>query len=198
VAHLLERSPATVRVQLHRGLEQLRASLPRSLALAALGALGWYGAESHALRGLAAIKTALLTEASLAPLPLSFVGWIGVQVMGQKFLLGGLAVAALTSLLVVRAFQSPLGFHGEPAGDGERGATVLNEGRVAHTPDVELELTPAPTPDRIAAHEARPIGAALDGIVVDALTGTPVAGATVELHAPLRGTSMQLHGRARR
>lgn len=192
VAHLLDRSPATVRVQLHRGLEQLRNLLPRSLALAALGALGARAADLAAPRGLAAIKSALLVEANLATAPLSVVSWIGVQVMGQKTLAGGLALAVLGSLLIVRALDVPRELEAEPSA-----------GQVSHGLDLDEELearatsvvapSPEPTVDRVAALASPAVTTAtLTGVVVDALTGAPVAGATVATHAPLRGTLMKL------
>lgn len=60
VARTLARSPGTVRVQLARGLERLRAKLPREYA--AFGLLG-------ATRGLASVRTALLRELGLASAP---------------------------------------------------------------------------------------------------------------------------------
>jgi RNA polymerase sigma-70 factor (ECF subfamily) len=193
VAHLLERSPATVRVQLHRGLEQLRNLLPRSLALAALGALGERGAESAAPRGLAAIKSALLADASLAPAPLSLVSWIGVQVMGQKSLAAGLTLVVLASLLIVRALDVPQELEAEPSTRESPQSLARHELLVSHGPIEVLEASPEPILERVAASESpAPSAASLTGVVVDALTGAPVAGATVATHPPLRGTLMAL------
>jgi RNA polymerase sigma-70 factor (ECF subfamily) len=193
VAHLLERSPATVRVQLHRGLEQLRNLLPRSLALAALGALGVRGAEWAAPRGLAVIKSALLADASLAPAPLSLVSWIGVQVMGQKSLVAGLALVVLASLLIVRALDVPRELEAEPSTREGSQSVAPNELLDAGATSVVLEASPEGIIDRVAASESSaPTVAALTGVVVDALTGEPIAGAIVATHAPLRGTLMSL------
>lgn len=60
IADALARAPGTVRVQLARGLERLRAKLPREYA--AFGLLG-------ATRGLASVRTALLRELGLASAP---------------------------------------------------------------------------------------------------------------------------------
>ena len=60
IAHVLQRDAGTVRVQLHRGLEKLRASLPASL-------VGGLGLAWLAPRGLAAVRGEVVAAASARP-----------------------------------------------------------------------------------------------------------------------------------
>ena len=62
IARDLDRSPGTVRVQIHRALELLRQSLPAGLVAGGIMAI--------APRGLAAVRAEVLRSASLAARPL--------------------------------------------------------------------------------------------------------------------------------
>src|SRR5688572_16753621 len=76
IAHVLERDPGTVRVQLHRGLEKLRAALPA--ALASLAVVAW-----TAPRGLAALRAQVLEQAATAAaVPSSLV--VGGALVSKK------------------------------------------------------------------------------------------------------------------
>lgn len=92
IAHALGRPPATVRSQLARGLELLRQALPASLVGGLLPGMGSRGIESA---GLAAIKVAVLRQASVAA-----AAWTGIAiggVMTAKKIVLSAAVAALAA-----------------------------------------------------------------------------------------------------
>lgn len=130
----------------------------------------------------------LLVGASLAPAPLSLVSWIGVHVMGKKSLAGGLALVVLASSSIVRDLDVPRDLAGEPCARESSRASPWAKALDARTTRVVLEASPEPTVDRVVARESpAATDAALAGVVVDALTGAPIAVATVAIHAPLRG-----------
>ncbi|MBP8299370.1 MAG: RNA polymerase sigma factor, partial [Planctomycetes bacterium] len=56
IALLLQRSPGTVRAQIHRGIEQARRAVPQGLALGLIVGLATAG------RGLAAVRSVVLAE----------------------------------------------------------------------------------------------------------------------------------------
>lgn len=172
IAHLLGRDPGTVRVQLHRARELLRAMLPASLAGAvALGVTP--------TRGLAAVRSAVMSEAAGAAVPATTLLLTGAWIVKPKIALalGGLAaVIALTfTLRPTPEVELP-----EPLEEGVPGALAGPRGEA----DV-LERTGERAP-RVAASPAAGPARHLRGVVVDADTDRPVLGATVRLFDPRR------------
>lgn len=174
IAHVLERDPGTVRVQLHRGLEQLRALLPAALATSlALGLL--------APRGLAAVKAAVLDGAAAAAAGGTSSLILGSLLMSKKILLG-VALAALVALLwwpaPSRAARSA------PDGPERMGQPLAALGVVPPDAIVPAPVEPSRTlPQRESATPSA-AGAVLRGRVVDAESGAPIAGASLRFFAP--------------
>lgn len=101
IARDLGRAPGTVRMQLHRGLEQLRKSLPASFAAgAALSAL--------APRGLSAVREAVLAHAA----SVGVAAGVGVPIAAKTAtfalgkLLGAVALGVAVALAVVLTWTS--------------------------------------------------------------------------------------------
>ncbi|HUR29159.1 MAG TPA: sigma-70 family RNA polymerase sigma factor, partial [Planctomycetota bacterium] len=104
IAHDLNRAPGTVRMQMHRGLDLLRRSLPTGFS--ALGGVGFGGA-----RGLDAIRADVLAEAAVrhpsaplaptgappAPAPLFSIS-LGGAFASLPWLLGAALFAALAGV----------------------------------------------------------------------------------------------------
>ena len=186
IALVLQRSPGTVRAQLHRGLEQLRRLLPAGLAtLLAVGAF--------AGRGLAAVKQAVLAASHthvVAASAATTSGFIAGMLMGKKLVVG---VGAVFVMLAWFAWTAAW-----PDGtDAERLAVVA-----ASPPDVTSGAlaTAAPTSTVMSPAsertDATPSAAGtpwpLRGKVVDGATGSPIAGATVSLTGPRRLTLLEV------
>ncbi len=91
IAHVLERSPGAVRVQLHRAQQQLRGRLPPSL-------VGAFLVAAAAPRGLAAVRGEIIAKAlSVAPAvsaTATTATLLGGLVMGKK-----IAVAVVAGIL---------------------------------------------------------------------------------------------------
>lgn len=186
IALVLQRSPGTVRAQLHRGLEQLRRLLPASLATSlAVGAF--------AGRGLAAVKQAVLAASHthvVAASAATTSGFVAGMLMGKKLVVG---LGAALALLAWFAWAAPWpdGIEAEPK------AVVP-----ANTPDVPPSAmataapTPTVTPPATERTDATPSNAhtpwPLRGEVVDGATGAPIAGATVSLTGPRRLTLLEV------
>lgn len=184
IAHLLERSPATVRVQLHRAHEQLKRSLPTSLVSALAFGLG------HA-RGLGELRVSLMQEAATVAVAPSMSATLGAWIVSQKLIV---ASACALILVVTSAWQL-----NRPETAAEEPADLV----VDQEPVQELAfvaksgLRPSvadPTDERVAL-EARSAPNAsknrLRGRVLDASTGKPIVGASLELHAPRKSTRQQ-------
>src|SRR5690606_9497717 len=105
IARVLERSPDTVRSQLHRGFELLRRSLPRGLAPAVLFAVG------ASAQGLADVRAAVLGHAAgLVPGPAvssgvapsgvapGVIGWTGAAIVQKKLVAVAVAVVVLAAI----------------------------------------------------------------------------------------------------
>lgn len=127
IAHALGRPPGTVRSQLARGTELLRRTLPAGLAVAALAFL------SPPVRGLAAVREAVLAEAGLA------VGaGVGVSLVAGGLLVKKLIVAASVAIVLAGAWW--LAMDTRPAGPG----------RVQPASPLAAELrAPEPEPARV-------------------------------------------------
>ena len=178
IAHVLESSPGTVRVQLHRAHEKLRRLLPASMVSAL--------AFAHP-RGLEAVKFVVLEEANLAGAALTSTSWIGAWIMGQKI---ALTAAGAIALLVAAAWFAST--HG-PA-ETEPEVSVIDRSDGPETDGLPVEDEPLAAGSRVVPDPARVElgeGAAaasneieLSGSVFDAETAEPIAGARVQLFAP--------------
>lgn len=180
IAHLLERSPGTVRVQLHRAHEKLRRSVPPSL----VGALAL---DLGAFRGLEEIKAGLLQKGAAVALAPSVPTVLGAWIVSQPLLALSACLAAALALSFWKTDDAERDALGD---DGANGLVVEVPSEGTQPP---LFVTPAqdelPT-ERVEA--AVPAGPTLDhelaGQVLDAETGEPIEGARVELHAPRETT----------
>lgn len=188
VARVLGRTPGSVRVQLHRGLEQLRQRLPRGLNLSAMAPM-WISMRPE--RGLAAIRESVLARGVLTKSTLVSTGTLGALAMGKKSLAA--AAIALAAILTALGPWTWSRFGAEPA-----------------TPDsgdihgIELTSTSEdPNPKGMAAAQRTPIeshgtgiatqpGSRLTGRVLDGLTWKPIAGARIEAFPTRRTTLRQL------
>lgn len=159
IAHALGRAPATVRKQLERGLEQLRAVLPASVG-AALALLLVSG------RGLAALRDSVLVAAttqSAAALTATGAA-LGAKVLGG-ITLGGITVKKITLLAAVTLVATVVfvwRWQGVPAlpaggpddapfvpltasaGPGDASVTTLDS-----APPPPAVRAPTPTPDML-------------------------------------------------
>lgn len=179
IAHVLDRSPGAVRVQLHRAREMLRKSLPAGMA----GALFVLAVPS---RGLEAVRAHVLAHATgLAPGAMVGAGLVGGGLVVKKLVVAVvILLAGIAALLVMRR---------DPATpDAPR--VVANKPLKLSEPAVEVPIaTPgsaaiderragAPGADPAAVTEQRET---LRGLVLDAETDQPVAGAKIALYAPI-------------
>ena len=182
IAHLLERSPSTVRVQLHRGLEKLRGQLPPSLATAAIGTA--LLSATHT-RGLAAVKSVVLQGAGQVATPIGIGTLFGVHLMSQKslvILLGAVATAVLSMVLLPLAANEERSVQqvGTTAGTRQLEDQVPNEGKSAALVDVHEE----PLSRESTSASAPNLPMSVQGTVVEAETGALLEGAAIDLHAP--------------
>lgn len=189
IALLLQRSPGTVRAQIHRGIERMRRTLP--------GTLGAMVADASAAgRGLAAVKHVVLEAgAKLAPAAGGVVTIAGVAtgvLMGKK---GTLFAGAALALAIGTApwwlgddrpaAPAAIDTASSPAASEQRG-TVRGDPREAPSP---------PTPD---AARSAPGAIGFDPAwqlrtrVIDGPTKQPIAGALVELFGPRAMTLREL------
>ncbi len=181
IAHLLERSPGTVRVQLHRAHDKLRRSVPPSL----VGALAL---DLGAFRGLEEIKAGLLQKGAAVALAPSVPFVLGAWIVSQPLLA---LSACLAAALALSFLKSNAGERDALPGDGA-GVLVVEAPSDGPGPPLSAATAQdeAPT-DRVEV--VVPTNAALDhqlaGQVLDALTGDPIEGARVELHAPRETTA---------
>lgn len=181
IAHVLERDPGTVRVQLHRGLEKLRATLPERL-VSALFCL------PLAPRGLDLVREVVVQRAATVA-----AGGGGALVVGglvgKKVLVAAGVGLALVALWWLQRSQS----------ENER---VLELARQAELALPRTQLAPAARPEQSVARAsstpsaarepAAPGTAVLRGRVVDAETQEPLVGAELRFFAPRRGTALEL------
>lgn len=187
IALLLGRSPGAVRVQIHRGLEQVRRRMP----VGALAAFGFEGAG----RGLAAVKSVVLSHALASKAAAAATGGValltGGVIMSKKTL--ALAALLLTGLAAVIGLAT---IGGEPAARGDATPTVVaavQANAEATKPAATQTAAPLTAPERtVAAYDAGPDAWHLRARVVDAATKAPIAGAAVELFAPRSITLLEL------
>jgi RNA polymerase sigma-70 factor (ECF subfamily) len=99
IAHALGRSPGAVRVQLHRGREMLRKSLPAGIVAGAL-------LVSGSARGMTAIKAAVLLHAAASVAPSAMLAAGGTLVL-KKIVLVAAGIVVLTGGVVLVASVGP-------------------------------------------------------------------------------------------
>ncbi len=175
VAHVVERSPGTVRVQLHRALEKLRPLLPASLATALVLC-------AVSPRGLSAVKSAVLREAAATGAVMSSSTIIGGWIVSQKIVGAAVAGVAFLALGIWR-------FGSFGSTEIESVIAEAREQGSLQVPDrVQRDATQVEEPqssERVAAEEP-PNHSWVRGIVLDAESRQPIAGATLRLFAPER------------
>jgi RNA polymerase sigma-70 factor (ECF subfamily) len=188
VAHALGLSPGAARTRLSRGMEKLRRLLPPSLAVPGIA----FGAESAA-RGLAAVRAVVLERAgAVAATAGASTLTFGGILMVKKLLIAGGALVALAAVLLWNALD-----HGSTR-DGDasasRVATIAARmpeagGRSVARDDASLHgfVDAAERVEITAVSRTPPADlVALNGNVVDAASGEPIAGAEVLLVAARR------------
>jgi RNA polymerase sigma factor (sigma-70 family) len=177
IAHALGRSPGTVRVQLHRGLKQLRGMLPAGLIASVLLALS-------PSQGLAAVRASVVRAAAAT-----------TPVAGSSVAIGGLIMVKKLGLVAAAIAVVALGVFLARRTDGETSPLAAPvpgvPGAIATSPDRMIRpMNPFggdPTgDDRIAALSP---GAAAEvqitGRVEDGRTNEPIVGARVAYFPPL-------------
>jgi len=171
IAHVLEREPGTVRVQLHRGLERLRKVLPSALASSLVLALA-------APRGLAALREQVVQAAQLATPVAAGSLVVGGLVMSKFVVAAALAAVALISWLIV----GRAGEVAEPTASEERTSTPLHVVETPAQPSTGAEQQRATADARAAvADAAAQVSAYVE--VVDALSSAPLSSARVSRFA---------------
>jgi RNA polymerase sigma-70 factor (ECF subfamily) len=171
IAHVLEREPGTVRVQLHRGLERLRKLLPSALVSSLVLALA-------APRGLAALREQVVQAAQLTSPVAAGSLVVGGLLMSKFVVAAALAAVALVSwLLIGRA-----GDAAAPTASETRASTPLQVVDTPALPGGAAEQSRESSAARAAvADAAAQVGAYAE--VVDALTFAPLSGARVSRFA---------------
>ncbi len=189
IAHVLKRSPSTVRVQIHRGLELLRKALPAGVAGVLVTGLA-------ASRGLAAIRSAVLSEAhalSSASLALFTLGGVLVT---QKIISVAVAVIILVGLVLVMNLDLWPSASIAPEArsvvtDVKRGVSDENSKLVApsamETAETRRPLAVGSSPIALAT--------SLRILVIDGPSKEPIEAATVALHGPTKLTLDELKRR---
>jgi RNA polymerase sigma-70 factor (ECF subfamily) len=187
IAEALELSPGTVRMRLHRGLETLRKLLPASLAALLASALPARGLDivKHELLAAAATKVAAATAAGGVA--------AGAAAVGSAALVGGtLAMKKLVALLLLVGVAGAMWWiSGLPPIDAPAQAPpvapssptpIAAQAPHGNAPAVDAgrEAVVA-TATSVAAPADEPTPTQLWGIVVDAATRAPIAGADVQL-----------------
>lgn len=192
IAARLGRSPGTVRMQQSRGLDLLRRTLPKGLALglALEGTLG---------RGLAAIRAEVMAQAAHTQAATLAAGAVsplalGTMTLSQKFLAGAAGVVLLTGLIA----WATLGGADAPRANAlaRAGAWAPGAAELSALDDPRLDATPTLTPagptvrvDATADSAVSGARSAAEGGLATATgrvveeDGTPVVGIAVELIA---------------
>lgn len=152
IARELGRSPGTVRVQLHRGLELLRKSLPAGLVAGALGAL--------APRGLAAVRADVERRAALHAGPLATAGVASTAVTAFA---GGLAMKHVL-FLATAVLLAALLWLAWPGHSDAQSDLAARPPQASHAEPVEESTLPASSAgselrSAITTAEAAPVSA---------------------------------------
>ncbi|MEM9380148.1 MAG: sigma-70 family RNA polymerase sigma factor [Planctomycetota bacterium] len=183
IAHLLDRSPSTIAVQLHRGLRELRRLLPASFAVSLASAMRGTGALGlEGVRSLVLDRGAAQVAASSSPVFLGGPTLVSVKTVAAT----GACVLVALSLLAVMNGSSRSGRTDGPSEVTREGPIALAESRA---PAVEPSPARFERTERTATSEtAAPDADFYSGVVIDGASGERIAGARVEIFAPTRLT----------
>lgn len=186
IARALGRSPGTVRVQLHRALEQLRQRLPRGAALASWVAPSLVGEIG---RGLLAVRVEVVAAAKVAAVAATAVGGasIGSLLVISKKVIG----VALVLSIGAGAYWLQRGPDPVVAPDDGRASAAKPDDDGAGASPLTLPLAERTADERVApmpAVQPADVVATLVGDVVDGERFEPLAGASIEFFAPLQMT----------
>lgn len=179
IAHALGRPPATVRKQLERGLQQLRAALPASIALLLAGLLATG-------RGLASVRTAVMTARRLPVAASTLVTAGGVLVM-NKMLLAVVGLVLGLTVVWLWSTRSPSQVPTISVVPGQPAPVAASLDVPPEPPAAERAL------DRTVG-TATPASAAIEVAVLDSQTDAPLAGIGIEL-VPRNGRDERLTSR---
>lgn len=184
IAHVLGRSPGAVRVQLHRARELLKRALPAGIASALV-------ILAESARGLERVRNQVLTEAARLAPAAEIGGLVGGAIVMKKIVVAAfMLMLALALLLTLRS---------EPELEQES-AIVAQVASGLEQPDFAIAPpTPLASEERRAESiDTRAVTAEIEhlrGIVLDADTDLPVAGARIALYAPIVMTVQELRAR---
>jgi RNA polymerase sigma-70 factor (ECF subfamily) len=181
IAHTLHRSPGSVRVQLHRGLQMLRRLLPAGFAAAMLPAI-------VAPRGLAAVRDMVMSKAGVRVGAKTSVVIAGGAVVATKIALIAGAVGAL-ALACWWLLHLGANDHGE-----RTPYAVASSLPASARPDLGTAGS-VPDPARAAIPTPANDGAVLSGTVVSAEDLDPIGRARVQVFAPRRTRLSELKQR---
>ncbi len=163
IAHTLNRKPGTVRMQLKRGLEELRAKLPMAISSVLVLAI-------LPERGLAAVRARVLDIAAEGAKP---VGFLGMKAAAW-FAIACLVIAVVSLPLVWSAADPKSGGQQKPIGAAAQRSAAVNELGVAES------VTRTPVDEALAASEAVS-SSKFVGRCVGSDLMTPIAGAQVSV-----------------
>lgn len=179
IAHVLERSPGAVRVQLHRAREILRATLP-------IGMAGALALMSTPARGLEMVRNQVLEDAArLAPAAGAGGALLGGAIAMKKVVLSAVVLLVLLSVFLALRPNTPV--DAEPA--------VVAQVTVDSVQSAKKQSIAVPEP--LEDDERRTVASASAATagelqpfrcrVVDALTGKRVPDARIAFYAPKLG-----------
>jgi RNA polymerase sigma-70 factor (ECF subfamily) len=182
IAHVLDRSPGAVRVQLHRGREMLRKKLPASLVGAVVLLI-------EPARGMAAVKASVMTHAAAIQSVSATTAVVGGVIVTKKMILIAASVIVLAALVGWRAFEQ----------DPARGADVVKTdaekppGAEESRGELATTASSSTSPRTEASNAKSDVELTkLPGRVIDAATGNGIAGARIELFATRRMSYAEL------
>jgi RNA polymerase sigma-70 factor (ECF subfamily) len=186
IAHVLERDSGTVRVQLHRGLGKLRELLPAALATSLF--LGLVTS-----RGLAAVRAQVLREGAAAAAAISSTSTLGGLILTKQVLIAAAAAAVIAAFSL---FPRPSGGVAIPGAAPEQQARATklepDAGRSLEPAKAPVGLSSADEVGREAVQVQPTAEQVLRGVVVDARTNRPIAGATLSLFEPREAFALDL------
>lgn len=184
IAHVLERDPGTVRVQLHRGLEKLRGRLPAALVSSLF--VGWV-----APRGLDALREVVVQKAAAVAVGTSSSLVLGGAIMSKKALMAVAVVLAIAAVVWIQQLPDDAASSRADSTDPLRAAelaSVATPSSSTVAPETSIAV-----PATAVGREATPASATgLRGRVVDAETQEPIAGASLRLFAPREALALDL------
>lgn len=193
IAVLLNRSPTTVRSQIHRGIEQARRTLPTGIAT------GLFIATATAGRGLAAIRTQVLAAGVRAAATKAVIGTAatsGITIAGVVMSKQGVSLVAvlLGCVAVLGVSLWPYTANGPDAYSPPRDAGSATAVTANASGETSRSMATTDEPANRVAAPVSIAGAAwlLHARVLDGPTGKPIADAPVDLFGPRLITLIEL------